>query len=563
MLHLKGALDMLPAAEAVLRRLAQAQGGLPSGLSGARVLDQLANSTGWLVDHTYASLVQRIGLSAPFFAHGWGDLGVVDFEEAARLISQGWPPEHFQAEIAWERVREGCLGRAGTPYEVLEGTFRTPCCGRIYNALPPESRTARARLLLPKAGAGLASQRACVVHLAGTGDFSHDRRLNLGTPLLAQNVATLSLESPYYGARKPAAQSGSKLQRVSDLLMPGRATIEESLFLLAWAQRQGFTRLGLCGFSMGGVHAAMTAALYPGPLAVVPLLAPRSASSAFVYGALREATAWRSLAEPVDEDIGAVVQRAAQANLLTAAAKRVLLSRQSAGQAPSSETDLAQEAASAAAVAITAAAAAESTGKERSSGDAAANASARQAKEAQEAASLAEQLLRQLGLRPEHLRLDLRMRGPGGAQRGCGTQAPPSAGGAPGSTLWGAWWQRAPACAAGALEWLDAVLETYTDVTRFPRPQRPDAAVIVAAPNDAYVSQESVLELARHWPGSELRWVAGGHVTAFVLQQPAFRRAIVDSLERVAAPPRNVTDPPASTAEQDQAESAGIASAGQ
>ena len=60
-------------------------------------------------------------------------------------------------------------------------------------------------------------------------------------------------------------------------------------------------RAGLCGFSMGGVHAGMTAALYPGPLAVVPLLAPRSASAAFVHGALREATAWRPLAESVDE----------------------------------------------------------------------------------------------------------------------------------------------------------------------------------------------------------------------------------------------------------------------
>ena len=58
---------------------------------------------------------------------------------------------------------------------------------------------------------------------------------------------------------------------------------------------------GLCGFSMGGVHACITASLYPGPLAVVPLLAPRSASAAFVYGALREATAWRPLAESVDE----------------------------------------------------------------------------------------------------------------------------------------------------------------------------------------------------------------------------------------------------------------------
>ena len=63
---------------------------------------------------------------------------------------------------------------------------RTPCSGRIYDALPPESRTARARLLVPKADAGLASERACVLHLAGTGDFTHDRRLNLGAPLVAQ-----------------------------------------------------------------------------------------------------------------------------------------------------------------------------------------------------------------------------------------------------------------------------------------------------------------------------------------------------------------------------------------
>jgi predicted alpha/beta hydrolase family esterase len=37
------------------------------------------------------------------------------------------------------------------------------------------------------------------------------------------------------------------------------------------------------------------------------------------------------------------------------------------------------------------------------------------------------------------------------------------------------------------------------------RPRRPDAAVIVGAHNDAYVSPKSVLELAAHWPGSQVR----------------------------------------------------------
>ncbi len=54
----------------------------------------------------------------------------------------------------------------------------------------------------------------------------------------------MALESPYYGSRRPPWQEGSKLVRVSDLLTLGRTTIEESLYLLAWAQCQEYQRLG-------------------------------------------------------------------------------------------------------------------------------------------------------------------------------------------------------------------------------------------------------------------------------------------------------------------------------
>jgi predicted alpha/beta hydrolase family esterase len=43
------------------------------------------------------------------------------------------------------------------------------------------------------------------------------------------------------------------------------------------------------------------------------------------------------------------------------------------------------------------------------------------------------------------------------------------------------------------------------------RPRRPDAAIIVAAEDDAYVCTESVRQLHRYWEGSELRLVSGGH----------------------------------------------------
>lgn len=56
----------------------------------------------------------------------------------------------------------------------------------------------------------------------------------------------MALESPFYGKRKPLGQQGAKLGRVSDLLTLGRATIEESLSLLHWAQHHGFPQLGAC-----------------------------------------------------------------------------------------------------------------------------------------------------------------------------------------------------------------------------------------------------------------------------------------------------------------------------
>lgn len=60
------------------------------------------------------------------------------------------------------------------------------------------------------------------------------------------------LESPFYGARKPAAQRGSKLLRVSDLLALGWATIAESIALLNWLREEGYGPLGGSGHCGGG-----------------------------------------------------------------------------------------------------------------------------------------------------------------------------------------------------------------------------------------------------------------------------------------------------------------------
>ncbi|GAB2221548.1 hypothetical protein Drorol1_Dr00012732 [Drosera rotundifolia] len=343
----------------------------------------------YVLDHVYGAFVHRTKLSTPFFSRGWGGSKLDLLEKLIKQLfpqveGQNWPPclidpiwkTHWETKSAWLRV----------------GEFKTPCDDQILGALPPECHDARVAFLAPKFVPS--HKLACVVHLAGTGDHSFERRLRLGGPLLKENIATMVLESPFYGKRRPVMQRGSKLLCVSDLLLLGRATIEEARSLLHWLDAEaGFGKLGVCGLSMGGVHAAMVGSLHPTPVATLPFLSPHSAVVAFCEGVLKHGTAWEALRK-----------------------------------------DLAKE---------------------------------------------------EVTLTLEEVQERLR-----------------------------------------------SVL-SLTDVTRFPIPKNPQAVIFVAATDDGYIPNHSVLELQKAWPGSEVRWVTGGHVSSFLLHNGEFRRAIVDGLSRL------------------------------
>ncbi|GLT88271.1 hypothetical protein SLE2022_063050 [Rubroshorea leprosula] len=74
---------------------------------------------------------------------------------------------------------------------------------------------------------------------------------------------------------------------------------------------------------------------------------------------------------------------------------------------------------------------------------------------------------------------------------------------------------------------------SLTDVTRFPIPKNPNAVIFVAATDDGYIPKYFVRELQKAWPGSEVRWVTGGHVSSFLLHNGEFCRAIIDALNRL------------------------------
>ncbi len=78
-----------------------------------------------------------------------------------------------------------------------------------------------------------------------------------------------------------------------------------------------------------------------------------------------------------------------------------------------------------------------------------------------------------------------------------------------------------------------ASLFSLIDLDRLAPPERPDAAVLVAAKRDGYVFADEVDALATCWRGSELRWVDTGHAGALLFHASTLRQAAVDALARL------------------------------
>src|ERR1700690_4492686 len=86
-----------------------------------------------------------------------------------------------------------------------------------------------------------------------------------------------------------------------------------------------------------------------------------------------------------------------------------------------------------------------------------------------------------------------------------------------------------PGLRAPARERLLQLFEV-ADVTRYPLPLRPDAAVIAGCKRDGYVFNSETERLHQHWKGSALRWIPAGHFSALVTS----RRALCDCVGQAA-----------------------------
>lgn len=86
-----------------------------------------------------------------------------------------------------------------------------------------------------------------------------------------------------------------------------------------------------------------------------------------------------------------------------------------------------------------------------------------------------------------------------------------------------------------ALEFMRGVMDVTTFVGNFSTPVDTSLVIIVSALRDGYIPRRGVPGLDEIWPGVEVRYIDGGHISAFLFKQTEFRKAIGDSFNKYLA----------------------------
>lgn len=257
-------------------------------------------------------LVYRRLIVTKFFSRGWGR--PEDMQELMRLHKLLTNRRTAQTLVNPNHPVTVEQKVKTDSYTIFEGHFRTPLYDHAPQLAPNPVRTARFEIIVPsrlhlkekKKHSAFFSTRhmkpACI-HLAGTGDhgFSRRRRL-MARPLLKHGIASVMLENPFYGSRKPKEQTFSGLLHVNDLFVMGCCVMLECSVIMHWLKQNGYGPLGLTGISLGGHLASLAATIWPEKVALVPCMSWTSASPVWSEGVLSSAIPWRVLEAQYSED---------------------------------------------------------------------------------------------------------------------------------------------------------------------------------------------------------------------------------------------------------------------
>ncbi|XP_018421459.1 PREDICTED: protein ABHD18 isoform X2 [Nanorana parkeri] len=399
-------------------------------------------------------------LLTKFFIRGWGkpeDLKrIFEFRKIIgnRETCQHLVPKDYPVYV--DKVEEQ------TDCKILNGHFTSPLVHYVPDVMPSESVIARFQFIVPKEWKS--KYRPVCIHLAGTGDHSFWRRRTLmARPMLKEaGMASLLLENPYYGCRKPKDQLRSSLKNVSDLFVMGGALVLESAALLHWLEREGYGPLGMTGISMGG------------------------------HGVLSKAVNWRELEK---QYFTQTVYEDEILHLLEyCGADSFKMGQDFVKNSPRSVDSLTHLKLAAKLFRL-------NSTREPSSPDA-----------LQAGSSREKDIMFQGDSKVSYI----------GQAMSAGFRNPQKTEDT----------KRSEALQRESWLFMKGVMDECTHVGNFSVPMDPSLVIVVQAKEDAYVPRVGVRSLLEIWPGCEIRYIEGGHVSAYLFKQGLFRKAIYDAFNR-------------------------------
>ncbi|XP_070330968.1 protein ABHD18 isoform X3 [Odocoileus virginianus] len=407
-----------------------------------------------------------------------------------KLFIRGWGrPEDLKRLFEFRKIignRERCQNLVSSDYpvyidkieeqsdcKILDGHFVSPMAHYVPDIMPIESVIARFQFIVPKEWNS--KYRPVCIHLAGTGDHHYWRRRTLmARPMIKEaRMASLLLENPYYGCRKPKDQIRSSLKNVSDLFVMGGALVLESAALLHWLEREGYGPLGMTGISMGGHMASLAVSNWPKPMPLIPCLSWSTASGVFTT------TDSFKMGQEFVKRFPSSADKPTNLNLVS----RTLnldMADQVVSQKPverhkSSKTSI---------------------------------------------SATSEGLLLQDTSKMDCFNQTL------SANKSSYTSCSPQ------SCHLLSKEQRRNNLQKESLIFMKGVMDECTHVANFSVPVDPSLIIVVQAKEDAYIPRTGVRSLQEIWPGCEIRYLEGGHISAYLFKQGLFRRAIYDAFER-------------------------------
>ncbi|KAM4811831.1 protein ABHD18 isoform X2 [Urocitellus parryii] len=272
---------------------------------------------------------------------------------------------------------------------------------------------------------------------------------------------------------KPKDQVRSSLKNVSDLFVMGGALVLESAALLHWLEREGYGPLGMTGISMGGHMASLAVSNWPKPMPLIPCLSWSTASGVFTT------TDSFKMGQEFVKRFSSSADKLPNLNLVSRTINLDMtdevVSQKPAECHNSSKTSL---------------------------------------------SASSEGLLLQDTSKIECLAQTLK------------TNKRSYTGYSPQSHRLLSKEQRRNHLQKESLIFMKGVMDECTHVANFSVPVDPSLIIVVQAKEDAYIPRTGVRSLQEIWPGCEIRYLEGGHISAYLFKQGLFRQAIYDAFDR-------------------------------